>query len=140
MAIREARYFSVSFVASAVVFLLLALASAQDFGGFAQNGGPIQFPPAPMNFEMSSVVIGGSGFGFVPPRAGSGYNFGGYRGGSSFGSGGYRGSSGGSGYRGSASNNFGGFGGGYGGYGLRGSGGYRAPSFTPFGGFGLHYG
>ncbi|KAG8225179.1 hypothetical protein J437_LFUL001306 [Ladona fulva] len=87
-------------------------------GGGSTDRGPIQFPPAPTGGETSRVVIGGSGFGFVPPQAGGGrgFNLGSrYRGGSSFGGGGgYRSSFGGP--------RFGGFDGyrGFGGFALRG--------------------
>ncbi|XP_017780188.1 PREDICTED: uncharacterized protein LOC108565309, partial [Nicrophorus vespilloides] len=72
-----------------VLFALLALARAQfgfgDFGGhfgggFADaapvvnqrdaraNTGPVVFPAAPQaNGETSGVVVGASGYGFVPP-------------------------------------------------------------------------
>ncbi|XP_045469061.1 uncharacterized protein LOC123676847 isoform X2 [Harmonia axyridis] len=53
-----------------------------QFGGFAldsaltsvrdprQNPGPVVFPPSPPdNGETSGVVVGASGFGFVPPSA-----------------------------------------------------------------------
>ncbi|XP_044757616.1 uncharacterized protein LOC123315816 isoform X2 [Coccinella septempunctata] len=52
------------------------------FGGFAldssltsvrdprQNPGPVVFPPSPPdNGETSGVVVGASGFGFVPPSS-----------------------------------------------------------------------
>ncbi|KAE8742654.1 hypothetical protein FOCC_FOCC011783 [Frankliniella occidentalis] len=72
----------------AVVMALASLAAAQSFGdffpGFAapqsaaagsggrSNTGPILFPNTPPGSETSGVVVGASGFGFVPPggRAG----------------------------------------------------------------------
>ncbi|XP_060524990.1 uncharacterized protein LOC132701230 isoform X2 [Cylas formicarius] len=68
---------------------LAAVAKAQfgrfgfsSFGGFGldsplaairdprQNTGPVVFPPAPPdNGETSGVVVGASGYGFVPPNS-----------------------------------------------------------------------
>ncbi|XP_034234941.1 uncharacterized protein LOC117641585 isoform X2 [Thrips palmi] len=75
-----------SFSAITMVLLVLAalasLAAAQSFGdffpGFAaaqssgaaggrSNTGPILFPNTPPGSETSGVVVGASGFGFVPP-------------------------------------------------------------------------
>ncbi|XP_018368638.1 PREDICTED: uncharacterized protein LOC108764762 isoform X1 [Trachymyrmex cornetzi] len=74
-----------------VVFVMavLASASAQDFrhffAGFGpygiqssvmrdprSNRGPVLFPPgpAPNNADTSGVVVGASGYGFVPPSSG----------------------------------------------------------------------
>ncbi|XP_050305318.1 uncharacterized protein LOC126742625 isoform X2 [Anthonomus grandis grandis] len=44
-----------------------ALTSARDP---RQNPGPVVFPPAPPdNGETSGVVVGASGYGFVPPNS-----------------------------------------------------------------------
>lgn len=75
----------------AILFALLALVKAQRFGGAFDffpayefgggldapiqaardpraNTGPVVFPPAPPdNGETSGVVVGASGYGFVPP-------------------------------------------------------------------------
>ncbi|XP_011173236.1 uncharacterized protein LOC105205541 [Solenopsis invicta] len=74
-----------------VVFVMAVLASvsAQDFrhffAGFGpygsiraalrdprSNRGPVLFPPGPPpnNADSSGVVVGASGYGFVPPSAG----------------------------------------------------------------------
>ncbi|XP_008201572.1 uncharacterized protein LOC100142379 isoform X1 [Tribolium castaneum] len=71
-----------------VSFCLLAVVRAQFFGDFEslggfgggldsplqatrdprQNPGPVVFPPAPPdNGETSGVIVGASGYGFVPP-------------------------------------------------------------------------
>lgn len=76
----------------AIFFAILALVRSQRFGGFdffpayqfgggldapsqsvrdpRANTGPVVFPPAPPdNGETSGVVVGASGYGFVPPSA-----------------------------------------------------------------------
>lgn len=79
----------VSFLQAVVVYIcsLLVLSTAQYFGGFnyfgngfdsaltssrdpRQNPGPVVFPPAPPDSgETSGVVVGASGYGFVPPNS-----------------------------------------------------------------------
>ncbi|XP_031825827.1 worker-enriched antennal transcript isoform X2 [Nomia melanderi] len=73
----------------AFVFAILAVTSAQDysqlFAGFGpylrqsagmrdprSNRGPVLFPPGPPpnNADSSGVIVGASGFGFVPPNQG----------------------------------------------------------------------
>ncbi|XP_020288963.1 uncharacterized protein LOC109857234 [Pseudomyrmex gracilis] len=72
----------------AFVVAILAVASAQDFrhffAGFSpysqiavmrdprSNRGPILFPPGPPpnSADTSGVVVGASGYGFVPPHTG----------------------------------------------------------------------
>ncbi|KYB29295.1 hypothetical protein TcasGA2_TC001141 [Tribolium castaneum] len=79
-----------NFCSQAIVvsFCLLAVVRAQFFGDFEslggfgggldsplqatrdprQNPGPVVFPPAPPdNGETSGVIVGASGYGFVPP-------------------------------------------------------------------------
>ncbi|XP_018392573.1 PREDICTED: uncharacterized protein LOC108771712 isoform X1 [Cyphomyrmex costatus] len=79
-----------------VVFVMAVLASvsAQDFrhffAGFGpysirdpitrdprSNRGPVLFPPGPPpnNADTSGVVVGASGYGFVPPSAGNSFGF-----------------------------------------------------------------
>lgn len=78
-----------------VVFVMavLASASAQDFRHFfglsplgvqvsvmrdpRSNRGPVLFPPgpAPNNADTSGVVVGASGYGFVPPSTGNLFGF-----------------------------------------------------------------
>ncbi|XP_076240705.1 worker-enriched antennal transcript isoform X4 [Calliopsis andreniformis] len=72
------------------VLLVLAMASGQDysqlFAGFGpylrqtagmrdprSNRGPVLFPPgpAPNSADTSGVIVGASGYGFVPPNQGS---------------------------------------------------------------------
>ncbi|KAJ9575872.1 hypothetical protein L9F63_007280, partial [Diploptera punctata] len=36
-----------------------------------QNTGPVLFPNSPDGGETSGVIVGASGYGFVPPRTGS---------------------------------------------------------------------
>ncbi|XP_043278927.1 uncharacterized protein [Venturia canescens] len=74
---------------AAIVAILVGAVSGQDysqlFAGFGpylqqssglrdprSNTGPVVFPPgpAPNNAESSGVIVGASGFGFVPPNAG----------------------------------------------------------------------
>ncbi|XP_008549471.1 uncharacterized protein LOC103572596 isoform X1 [Microplitis demolitor] len=40
------------------------------------NTGPVVFPPGPPSerIESSGVIVGASGFGFVPPNSGNGVN------------------------------------------------------------------
>ncbi|XP_046981206.1 uncharacterized protein LOC124549533 [Schistocerca americana] len=61
-----------------LLLVLVAVVSAQQ-GAYDQffnlntardprtNTGPIQFPPAPPSLDSSGVVVGASGYGFVPP-------------------------------------------------------------------------
>ncbi|XP_034179936.1 worker-enriched antennal transcript isoform X1 [Osmia lignaria lignaria] len=70
-----------------LVLMVLAVASSQDysqlFAGFGpylgqtsamrdprSNRGPVLFPPgpAPNNADTSGVIVGASGYGFVPPN------------------------------------------------------------------------
>ncbi|XP_017848985.1 uncharacterized protein LOC108604163 isoform X2 [Drosophila busckii] len=46
------------------------LSSAAQVRDPRQNRGPVVFPPSPPDAieESSGVVVGASGFGFVPPR------------------------------------------------------------------------
>lgn len=69
------------------ILLLVAMASGQDysqlFAGFGpylgqtvgmrdprSNRGPVLFPPGPPpnNADTSGVIVGASGYGFVPPN------------------------------------------------------------------------
>lgn len=74
--------FGVAFMVLLVLVAAASLAAAQSFGDFfpgfsapAQaspgggraNTGPILFPNTPPGSETSGVVVGASGFGFVPP-------------------------------------------------------------------------
>lgn len=77
--------FGVAFMVLLVLVAAASLAAAQSFGDFfpgfsapAQaspgggrantgNAGPILFPNTPPGSETSGVVVGASGFGFVPP-------------------------------------------------------------------------
>ncbi|XP_031366972.1 uncharacterized protein LOC102674489 isoform X4 [Apis dorsata] len=73
-----------------LVFTVLAAVSSQDysqlFAGFGpyirqavamrdprSNRGPVLFPPGPPpnNEDTSGVIVGASGYGFVPPNQGS---------------------------------------------------------------------
>ena len=75
-------------ILAAFVLLVLAVASAQDysqlFAGFGpylsqtggmrdprSNRGPVLFPPGPPpnSADTSGVVVGASGYGFVPPNS-----------------------------------------------------------------------
>ncbi|KAL0107977.1 hypothetical protein PUN28_014915 [Cardiocondyla obscurior] len=78
-----------------LVMAVLASASAQDFrhffAGFGpyqslraavnrdprSNRGPVLFPPGPPpnSADTSGVVVGASGYGFVPPNAGNSFGF-----------------------------------------------------------------